>query len=267
MKHIVPTTSEQRQLDLSFVVRNGQTLLDRRLFSYPYVLMRTFREPSGAVHSNERNPAASLTHLIVQNSSGPVHDRDDLAINLVLNAATNVRIAYQGATAIHRARSGNVSRERLSIGLAEGSHLSYLPEARIYFPEAAHHQTTDIDLSAGSTLLFTDSFTVHDPEDAARPLRQLDNTLTIRRVGEIVLLDRQRLTNPLFDKGFRAFATILLIGLPEPDLPEIPQLYAATSRLPSALGWSIRLAAPDLRPIRAAIAALTAAPSNPRSSP
>lgn len=253
MKHV--TSSERRQLDLSFVVRNGRTLLDRRLFSYPYVLMRTFREPSGSVHLDERNPAAALTHLIVQNSSGPVHDRDDLAANLVLNAATGVRVTYQGATAIHRARSGNFSRERLSISLAEGAHLAYLPEARIYFPEARHRQTTDITLSAGSTLLFTDSFTVHDPEDRGRPLAELDNTLTIRRDGEIVLLDRQHLCTPVFDRAFRAFGTVLLVGLEPPQLPEIPGLYAAASQLPSNLGWSIRLAAPDLRPIRAAVAA------------
>jgi len=250
-------SSEQCQLDLSFVVRNGQTLLDRRMFSYPYVLMRTFREPSAAVHLEDKNRPATLTHLIVQNSSGPVHDRDDLATKLVLSAATNVRITYQGATAIHRARSGNISRERLTISLGEAAHLSYLPEARIYFPDAAHQQATDIELSAGSTLLFTDSFTTHDPEGQARPLSELDNTLTIRRAGETVLLDRQHLRSPAFNPAFRAFGTLLFIGLDEPELPAIPDLYAAKSQLPNALGWSIRLAAPDLRPIRAAVRAVT----------
>lgn len=261
MKHI--TTSEHRQLDLSFVVRNGQTLLDRRLFSYPYVLMRTFREPSGAVHPEGNNRAATLTHLIVQNSSGPVHDRDDLAINLTMNPGTNVRIGWQGATAIHRARSGNLSRERLSISLGEASHLSHLPEARIYFPDAVHQQTTDIELSHRSTLVFTDSFTVHDPDGQSRPLAELDNTLTIRRNGEIVLLDRQRLTSPAFEGGFHAFGTLYLIGLPEPELPEIAGLYAAKSRLPNDLGWSIRLAAADLRPIRELTTALATSPPRP----
>lgn len=265
MKHFAE--SEHRQLDLSFVHRNGQTLLDRRLFSYPYVLMRTFREPSGAVHSNEPTPAATLTHLVVQNSSGPVHDRDDLATNFVLNVATRVRVTYQGATAIHRARSGNASRERLTISLAEDAHLSYLPEARIYFPDAAHHQTTDIDLSAGSTLLFTDSFTTHDTEGRGRPLSELDNTLTIRRGGEVVLLDRQHLKTPGFPRGFRAFGTLYLVGHRKPELPAIPTLYAALSELPSGLGWAIRLAAPTLQPIRQALnqaARLTGqAPSGP----
>jgi urease accessory protein len=252
VKHVLE--SEHRQLDLSFVHRQGQTLLDRRLFSYPYVLMRTFREPSDAVHSHERN----RLHLIVQNSSGPVHDRDDLATNLRLNAATSVRVTYQGATAIHRARSGNTSRERLTISLAEDSHLTYRAEARIYFPDARHKQTTDIELGPGSTLLFTDSFTIHDPDNQSRPFAELDNTLTIRRDDELVLLDRQHLKTPTFDRGFRAFATILLIGHEQPQLPEIPDLYAAVSALPSNLGWSIRLAAPDLRPIRSAVEMTTA---------
>lgn len=245
MKPVVET--QHRQLDLSFVSRQGQTLLDRRLFSYPYVLMRTFREPSGAVQ------------LIVQNSSGPVHDRDDLATNFVLNPGTDVHLTYQGATAIHRARSGNTSRERLTLSLGEASHLSYLPEARIYFPNARHHQRTDMELSPNSTLLFTDTFTTHDPEGHGRPLSELDNTFTIRRAGEVVLLDRQHLKTPTFPKGFRAFGTILLIGHREPDLPELPTLYAAKSQLPSSLGWTIRLAAPDLRPIRQAIECVTSA--------
>lgn len=266
MKHF--SESEHRQLDLSFVHRNGQTVLDRRLFSYPYVLARTFREPPGAVHSNEPTPAATLTHLVVQNSSGPVHDRDDLATNFVLNAAARVRVTYQGATAIHRARSGNTSRERLTISLGEDTHLSYLPEARIYFPEAAHRQTTDIDLSVGSTLLFTDSFTTHDPEGAARPLSELDSTLTIRRGGEVVLLDRQHLKSPGFQRDFRAFGTVFFIGHGKPDLPAIPRLYAATSELPSGLGWAIRLAAPTLQPIRQALnQAARLTPQSPPGSP
>ena len=38
---------------------------------------------------------------------------------------------------------------------------------------------------------------------------------------------------------------------------ELSSLYAAKSQLPNSLGWSIRLAAPDLRPIRAAVRAVT----------
>ncbi|MDC9826258.1 urease accessory protein UreD [Devosia sp. ZB163] len=253
MKHVTIPQSDTAQLNLGFVARNGRTVLDRRLFRYPYVLMRTFSQPSLPVQEGLDDAAATLTHVVVQNSSGPVHDRDNLATNLRLGQGTSVRVTYQGATAVHRARSGNTSRERLAIALDSGSSLTYLPEARILFPDASHQQTTNIELSAGSSLLFTDSFTVHDPEGTTRPLRELDNTLTIRRDGEIVLLDRQHLVTPAFDRGFSAFGTILLIGHDEPNLSEIPHLYAARSRLPSNLGWSLRLAAPDLRPIRTAI--------------
>lgn len=259
MKHVVPADTQAAQLDLSFSARNGRTVLDRRLFSYPYVLMRTFSEPSEPVQEARSEAAATLTHVVVQNCSGPVHDRDNLATNLRLGHGTSVRVTYQGATAVHRARAGNMSREHLALTLAPGSRLAYLAEARIYFPEAAHRQSTDITLGAGSTLLFTDSFTVHDPHNTGHPLGELDNTLTVRRDGVVVLVDRQHLVNPLFDKDFRAFGTVLLLGRDAAELPEIPGLYAARSRLPSELGWSIRLAAPDLRPIRAAISLIAQA--------
>ena len=233
MKHV--TLTDSAQLDLSFVRRNGRTVLDRRLFSYPYVLMRTFADPSGA--------GATLS-LVVQNSGGPIHDRDDLATSLRLGEGTDVRIVYQGATAIHRARAGAMSRERLSIALAAEAHLAYRPEPRI------------LELTDSSSLIFTDSFTAHDPAAASRPFRELDNILTVRRDGEIVLLDRQHLRQPVFDRGFRAFGTMLFLNRPAPECPDIPGLYAARSELPSGLGHAFRFAAPDLRPIRAAMLAL-----------
>jgi len=251
VKH-VPAT-DHAQLDLSFACRQGRTVLDRRLFSYPYVLMRTFSEPSGAVHPRSGNRLLA----VVQNCSGPVHDRDDFAINLVSNVATEVRMLFQGATAIHRARPGNASRERLRISLADASHLSYLPAPRILFPGAAHRQSTEIELEGAASLVFTDAFTLHDPEGQGRSFRELDSTLSIRRAGELLLLDRQHLLNPLDFKHYRAFGSILLLGLDAPRLPDIPGLYAAASRLPAELGWSVRLAAPDLAPIRDAFAALT----------
>lgn len=245
MKHV--TLTDHAQLDLSFVHRNGRTVLDRRLFSYPYVLMRTFAEPLDA--------GAALS-LVVQNSGGPIHDRDDLATSLRLGEGTDVRVAYQGATAIHRARAGAMSRERLSITLEAEAHLAYRAEPRILFPEAAHHQLTDIELTDSSSLIFADSFTAHDPEATSRPFRELDNTLTIRRNGEIVLVDRQHLRHPVFDRGFRAFGTMMFLNRRAPECPDIPGLYAARSELPSGLGHAFRLAAPDLRPIRAAMHAL-----------
>lgn len=251
-----PKEPDHAHLDLSFVVRNGRTVLDSRLFRYPYVLMRTFSEPSSPVQDDTATRSAPLT-LIVQNSGGPIHDRDDLSTRLLLGEGTSVRILYQGATAIHRARPGEMSRERLSITLEPDSHLAYLPAPRILFPDAAHHQTSDIEISPSSSLLFTDAFTLHDPDGTARPFRELDNTLTIRRAGEIVLLDRQHLRNPLNFQTYRAFASALLLGVPNPGLSEVPDLYAATSQLPSDLGWIHRLAAPDLRPIRTAMTCVT----------
>lgn len=253
MKHVTISETESAQLDLSFVVRNGRTVLDRRLFRYPYVLMRTFSEPPPPVGDGPSHQAATLIRLVVQNSSGPVHDCDHLATNLRLGEGSNVRVSYQGATSIGRARPGNMSRERLEVTLDPGSRLAYLPAPRILFPDAAHHQTTEIALSAGSTMLYFDAFTLHDPEGMGRTFREFDNTLTIRRDGEIVLFDRQHLSAPAIGEGFRAFGTILLLGRQASALPAIPGLYAAASRLPSDLGWSIRLAAADLRPIRDAI--------------
>ena len=57
------------QLDLAFARRGDRTVLDRRLFRWPFVLTRTF--------ALDRAPAHMLT-VIVQTSSGAVHGGDRL---------------------------------------------------------------------------------------------------------------------------------------------------------------------------------------------
>lgn len=253
MKHVPSTAGEHHQLDLSFVHRNGRTIVDRRLFSYPYVIMRTFPGPAGEA---SRDGDDGSLFMVVQNSSGPVHDRDELSTRLELAEGTSVTVTHQGASAVHRAREGNVSSEQLVLSLAPNSHLSYFASPRVYFPDAVHRQGADIELRSGSTLLYTDSFTVHDPWATGCARQDIVNTLTVRSGGDVLLFDRQYVRGSLANQAFKAFGSIMLFGLDTTPLPEIQGLYAAASRLPSQLGWCIRLAASDLRPLRAAVDAV-----------
>ncbi|WP_035658707.1 urease accessory protein UreD, partial [Bradyrhizobium sp. STM 3809] len=236
---------EAPRLDLSFVRRGGRTVIDRRLFAWPFVLTRSF-------HTDSARP--DLLSVILQTGSGAVHGEDRLTQRFVLGVGAAVSITTQGATSVHRAEPGVRAMEQVLLHVTAGASLDYRPEPRILFPQAALCQVLEMDCAADAAALVTDAFTMHDPDGQGRLFRELDSTLIVRRPGaEPLLIDRMQLRDPaiaLF-KGHRAFGSALLM-LPErldhaalrlrlaDALARIDQLYAAASLLPHSAGVGVR---------------------------
>ena len=244
-----------RQLDLSFARRGDRTVFDRRLFSWPYVLARTFQLDPAIPH---------LQSVMVQTSGGAIYGDDRLLQRLHLGAGAAVHLTTQGATAVHRANPGLTTRESVAITLEPGAWLEYLPQPRILFPDAAMRQVIDIDCHPDATAIVADAFTLHDPEQRGRLFRRMESTLTVRRGADPVLIDRFDIAgDPQHFTRHTAFGTLLLLA-PRPaeileawalDLSSALAghggLYAAASVLPSALGIGLRFAATELRQLRA----------------
>jgi len=131
-----------RQLDLSFALRGGRTVFDRRIFSWPFVLARTFATDAQLPH---------LQSVIVQSSGGPIHGGDRLTQRVHVGAGAAVHLTTQGATAVHRAHEGFTTSERVELRVAVGGWLEYLPQPRILFPDAAMRTTIDLDMDAVAT--------------------------------------------------------------------------------------------------------------------
>lgn len=247
------------QLDLGFVRRGHRTVLDRRLFSWPFVVTRTFLLDAVPAH---------LLTVILQTSSSAIHGEDSLRQRLHLGAGAAVHLATQGATAIHRAHPGMTGSEAVKLIVGADALLEYLPEPRILFPGAALRQTIDLDCAPTATAIISDAFTLHDPEGTARGFRQFDSTMTLRfSGGEPVLIDRLDISH--LGRGptlqFAAFGSmVMVLPLPEEQLEALalhlsaalgktPGVYAAASVLPASAGIGIRLAGHDLRALRAGI--------------
>jgi urease accessory protein len=250
-------THQRAQLDLGFARRGDRTVLDRRLFSWPFVLTRTFLiDPV---------PSHMLT-VIVQTSSGAVHGEDRLVQRLRLGEGSAAHVTTQGATAVHRANPGVTTREAVSLSVAPHAFLEYLPEPRILFPDSALNQTIDVDCVTGATAIFSDAFTLHDPEHGTRCFRQLESTTTILVDGSgPVMIDRLNITNPGRQSRHTAFGTILMVAPQQTpaferlalelstSLGVVAGLYAAASLLPASAGVGVRLAGRDLRSLRAGL--------------
>ncbi len=259
MKHA--TASGAAGLDLSFVRRAGRTVVDRRMFAWPYVLTRSF-------HVDPDRP--DCLSVIVQTASGAVHGEDSLVQRFTLGPGTAVCLTNQGATSVHRAEPATCAAETVRLDVASNASLEYLPEPRVMFPEAALSQTIELDCAADAYALIFDAFTMHDPLGEGRYFRELESTFCLRRSGgEPLLIERMRANRPdhsLFH-GYSAFATAFMVlphghdptdlqGTLTTVLERISGLYGAASALPAMAGIGIRLAALELRCIRQALEAV-----------
>lgn len=252
----VTVQAPRPQLDLVFARRCERTVLDRRLFRWPFVITRTF--------TLDRVPAHLLT-VILQTSSGAVHGDDRLAQRFSIGPGAAAHCTTQGASPIHRADPGDTTREAIHIQVASGGYFEHWPEARILFPDAALDQTIDVDCERGGAALVGDAFTVHDPEARGRSFRRLCSTLTLRCTGETLAIDRLDIRG--LGRGptaaFRAFSTLVLFQPAAEDnaagrlvealaaaLAQHETVYAAASPLPARAGLVVRLASRELRHVR-----------------
>ena len=248
--------TDLRQLDLRFVRRGDSTVLDRRIFSWPYVIARTFALAEDLPHQRT---------VILQTAGGAIHGGDTLRQRLQLDAGAAAELLTQGAGAVHRAHPGETTRETIELAVADGAWLDYLPQPRILFPDAALVQRLDIDLAPSAIAFVADAFTLHDPLGAGRLFRSLQSSITVRRDGEPVFIDRADIAGmPRHFAHHSCHGSLLILAPRDPSTLEgwalelsaalqgEEGLYAAASLLPSGIGIGLRFAATELRHLRAA---------------
>lgn len=244
------------QLDLGFVRHGGRTLLGRKLFSWPFVLTRA--------HHIDPAPAHMLS-VVLQTGAGAIHGEDRLLQRLAVGAEAAAHVTSQGAASVHRAHSGDCTQEDVRLEVAQGGVLEYLPEPRILFPDAALDSSMDIAVAAGGIALVGDAFTLHDPGGGERAFRSYRSEVVIRRVGGVPMaIDRFEIAGlPMQLGGLRAFGSLYLVVDRDAEtlvrmaadltaaLAQIDGLYGAASPLPGGIGLGIRVAARELRALRA----------------
>lgn len=255
-------TAVGAHLDLAFVRRWDRTILDRRVFRWPFVVMRPFRL--------DRSPAHMAT-IIVQSSSGALQKNDRLRQIVHVGPHAAAHVTTQGAAPVHRGGSGAPSSESVAIAIEDGGYLEYLPEPRLLFPDADFEQSTELNCAATGAILFCDAFTLKEPDSRRGDFRRLQSTITLRLGDDRPVAIERTDVRGLGARtdGVRAFATMILAapGRAEAgqdlaaalnrDLAGAHNLYAAASPLPGvSTGIGIRLASRDLRAMRLGIAAV-----------
>ena len=250
-----------RYLDLRFVRRGGKTVLERRLYSYPFSVSRMFHldaMPQG------------MGSVILQTASGTLNAGDHLRERLHAGAMSSAHVTTQGAAAVHRAPAGMETVERVDLVADEGSFLEYMPELRILFPDSRLSQTTTLKIGARAVAIMCDGFVVYDPAHTGRAFRahHVETRITTAE-GRILAMEAAHLDRlPAMTgrrSGYQAFGTLFVATSMESStldrlreaieraMGPLVGLYWSVATLPNDCGVSLRMAGQDGRMLRAGI--------------
>lgn len=126
-------------LQLRFERTGARTQLHTGVQDPPWRVIRAFAHPDGA----------GQVHL--HNVSGGILAGDSLSLEIQVGRGARAQVTSTGATRLYRHSPGKPDSEQsISISVAEGGLLEYLPDAIIPFTGARHRQQTDILLGDGA---------------------------------------------------------------------------------------------------------------------
>lgn len=157
---------------------------------------------------------------------------------------------------VQRARSQEGSAEDLSLEVTGGSHLEFVSEPRLLFPNSSFSQVTKLSVDSSSRVVLVDAVVRHpDPG----PVSYLSET-RLEFEGEIVAVERMGFEN-IAEHQFGATVLILAVGefvtgidwKPWLRRHGAPTSYGAVSPLRQCPGISLRVVADDGRHLRQAI--------------
>ncbi len=252
----------RRRLDLGFVRRGGRTVLDRRVFSYPFTVTRPYYRDA---------VPAGMASVVLQSVSGSLNPGDRIGQRLVVGPEAAAYVTAQGATTVHGAPAGAECGENLEIIAGAGSVVEYMADLRILFADAILSQSASIRLSDAATVVVCDGLVAHDPTGARRHFGAYRSETRIEdEEGRLLATDCARVPGSAsaFAAGgpFSAYGTLFVATRrSEADIAALvdaiaagiaaTEVYGAASALANGCGVSARLAARDGGALRRGIAA------------
>jgi urease accessory protein len=212
------------QLDLSFELAGRCTVLARRHVGYPFNVTAPLRS------------ATSQAEVIVQSVSGGIYGGERLGQRVSLGAGAQAVVRTPSAAVLHAARNGLAARQCVSLRVAAGATLWYLPRSLILFPGSELVQSMDVTVARHATAMIRDGFLMHDPQAMTPDARSLDSRLTARdAAGHLIAVDLVRVDDGMINAGcpgvtdaFRAFGAVWLIQ--RMDVARYRMIRAAIAR-------------------------------------
>ncbi|HKQ94809.1 MAG TPA: urease accessory protein UreD [Aestuariivirgaceae bacterium] len=231
---------------------DGRTYIDRQRVTYPFHICRP--------HYLDAAPPG-LASLYIQSCSGGLYENDSLELDFATGAGAEVYVTTQSPTVVHSMPNG-AARQRVSVAAGEGSHVEYVPDPQVLFPNSRLQSNVHVRLADGATAIIADAFLRHDPKQNGGVFSSYTSEIVIGgATGETLAIDRLAIDGSLFASEhpgisgrFRAQATLIVArrgGIPHAvsaALEQVPcsdQAAIGISRLPNSAGIVVRMLAAD----------------------
>ncbi len=194
-------------VDIALSERDGRTYLGRS------------RERDGyKVRVPSRHGALEVAII---NTGGGIAGGDEIGVVVNAAARTAAVITAPAAERVYGAATENAAKYSISISLADGASLAWLPQETILFDGARFERTINIHMAENARLVLAEAAvfgrTAHGEQYDTGSLRDRWN---IRRDGKLVYAEALRLSGDISAlsvrmptlQNMRASATVLLVG-------------------------------------------------------
>jgi urease accessory protein len=204
------------RLDLTFLYRNGRTVLAHAYAEPPYRVGRWFVEGDGL-------------HMILTSSAPGAFGHDHLQQIVRVGCGAHVRLSSQSALQVHPSRDGATAHLRSSYHVDEGAHLHCHWHPLIPFADARIDQRIDVDIAGGGYLYWSDALMSGRHARGERwRFASLAHEFAVARDGSLEYLERYRIqpqeravSRPWTADDASYFGTTLMTGRPiEPSVAE-----------------------------------------------
>lgn len=201
-----PRVGRDGALGLRFERRGSTTVLAGCRYRLPLQVLAPLSLEEGAAVVSLLNP------------TGGVLGGDRLSIEIEVGPGAHACLTTPSATKVYRT-DGAPALQDVTMRLAAGAIMEWVPDHTIPFPGSAFVQTVSVELHEGARLILVDAWASgRVARGEAWGFALLDSTLSVRDAEGLLLHDRLRLAGPGgwdglgLAEGHPYFATVLVIG-------------------------------------------------------
>ena len=151
---VQPCLSVTGEITAQFAVRGGLTQLVHKYHASPLKIAKTFRYENETL-IQDAQPADQLGVYMMDCSPG-LMSGDHYEINVRLGEGARVFLTNQSFTKVHPSAADQGSTQHQMLHLEADSVLEYMPEPLMLYKDANLLTETDVHLSPGSALIFSD---------------------------------------------------------------------------------------------------------------
>ncbi|NEV02218.1 urease accessory protein UreD [Bradyrhizobium uaiense] len=155
---------------------------------------------SGSLRVRFPSPEDDGLSAMFVNTAGGIAGGDRFEVAITAGEGARLTLTTAAAEKVYRA-PGAAARLDISLNVAAGAHLSWLPQETILFDRARIHRTFDIDLAEGASLLLCE-IVVFGRAAMGETMRhgEFVDRWRMRRAGRLVFAETIRLDGDIGEK-------------------------------------------------------------------